>query len=239
MSSNIVEYFANKENGFLDTQDITIHSITLLVSVIGAFASAIILISTAKKSGMSPHMLLIVTLMITDFLATSIGSIFFAVVIGFGGWRTPLVDSVSFCTRNTAVTVLMIEVEAFSCALIAAERYLLIICGWKNHENHTKLAILANWCMALVFQPLYLISLKNIEISTSLISCLPNFTGKSAFLLFMNGVIIVILSMFISDIAYCYHSIFKHICILLLTTNDQRCARNYNFPIGIILVLDG
>ena len=156
MSNSIVAYFSDPQNRKLElTESITL-SFVLIATIIGSITSFIILISSAKRSLTHPHMMLIMSLMMADFLVSFAETIFLFMQLTDGAWNTKILDPVTFCMVKSTLSTIFVNCEAFSFALIAAERYFVIVKGWYNHEKITMLSIALSWISAIGFQSVLL-----------------------------------------------------------------------------------
>jgi hypothetical protein len=152
-------------------------------------------------------MSLIISLVFADLLICAVNTTIVMSHTILGSWHTAL-NPVIVCTLHATILVLGVFAEILSFTLIALERYAVIIHGVYNHERKTKLAIVLIWCTALLVSGLYALSPHNMELDTSLLSCVPNYGGTTAYLRTLNSIIILLSMTCCNLIAYFYYTIY-------------------------------
>ena len=143
-----------------------------VISTIGSFGLVVILYASLFYRH-SPHGMLIISLCLSSLMVCLNGTVAGGINLGMGGLMSGQ-PGLFKCKTESFIALVASSLSMVSLALVAGERYFVILGGVNNHSRQTIIAILITWIYAVVYASTTLISGENFRLATGRATCVPN-----------------------------------------------------------------
>lgn len=207
--SDLTEYFKHISGIDQSPFGVAFHILMLLVASVGSIANFAVLISTLARKDITPHSTIIVSLCFADFCLCLTCLITFALHLGYQSWTIPGISAVTGCLINTFFNSLFLHTSGISFVLLAVERYVVILRGWYQHKNWVFGWITLQVSYSLVISSILVTSDDNVQLSTSVLICEPNFPHRTRLIIALGSIIIISIIVGLSAICLCYYCIYQ------------------------------
>jgi 7 transmembrane receptor (rhodopsin family) len=209
MSENITSYFEEHPYIELPPFGIIFQIVILSIAIIAALSNFAILVSTVRRKDINPHIMLIISMCVSDFLFSFFTAITIILQLEYRSWTSPSINAVLGCVINNFFSMLLMHTSGLSVLLLAVERYLVILKGWYGHEKWILGWISIQWIYSLSISLVGISSTDNVKLASSLIQCQPNFSSRSGMILGLGIVFCITVIVALAIYLFCYYSIFQ------------------------------
>jgi hypothetical protein len=101
MSENITKYFEEHPYLELPPYGIVFQILVLSIALFAVLGNFAILASTVRRKDINPHLMLIISMCVSDFLMSASTAITIILQLVYGSWTTPLIGAVMNCVLNS------------------------------------------------------------------------------------------------------------------------------------------
>ena len=180
----------------------------LLITSFGTISNLAILLSTTTRKDINPHLVGIISLCVPDFLHNCITATILGCHLAYNSWTSPIMSAKLVCIFDTFICCLLMHASGLSLVVLAAERYVVIIKGWYQHDKIIYGWVGIQWLYSLVISIISVSFPDTVQVTVTTTHCQPNFTYHTTSNVALGITFIAAVNFAFVGICYFYYSIY-------------------------------